>query len=274
VNPRSGSSVFAFFVTASRHLLRVADGLILWCDSFFPGRAMQIPLIGEGFVLASGTRSLAAWQVSADQPRGALLLCHGIGDQKEYWRSAQQYLQAQRITSVIFHYSGYAGSEGTTTPGNLEADVRAAYTWLRDRTPPDLPVFVLGFSMGTGVLAEVAPTLQPPPAGVILCQAYTGFRQAAARVVWPLTPLARLMPDIWRTSSNVRLLRLPLLIVHGVSDPLFPVSMAEELHHSAVAAGVDARLALIPGCSHNSVYRNVPPAYWAAILTFLHEQGA
>ena len=75
--------------------------------------------------------SLRGWEV---EPRGTatgwVLLFHGIGDRLEYWREAQEYLAGHGVGSLIFSYSGYSGSTGKTTPGNLEEDGRAAYLWL------------------------------------------------------------------------------------------------------------------------------------------------
>jgi len=222
----------------------------------------------------SGNRRLEARFVAAAPPQGddpacAVLLFHGIGDRLGYWLQAQTYLAQSGVSSLIFHYSGCGQSTGAMTPENLAEDAHAAYAWLHERMGPK-PLFLLGFSLGTGLSAEVAPNLSPPPAGLILCQAYTSLRLAAARVVAPLPVLARLLPDRWRTVEAVRALPLPLLIVHSNGDRLFPVKMARSIFESArVRTGNDTEIVIPSRHGHNAAYKRVPPEYWQPILAFM-----
>ena len=176
------------------------------------------------------------------------------------------------VTSLVFHYSGYRGSEGRTTPEAMELDAHAAYAALGEQVAPGTPLFLLGFSLGTGVLAAVAPALEPRPAGIVLAQPYTSFREAAGRVARPMPWLAGMVPDIWNTEENVARVPAPVLIVHGVGDTLFPVAMAKRIAEAARNAGRAVELALIARYSHNAVYQMVPEDYWAPILRFMQSR--
>ena len=214
-------------------------------------------------------RGLQGWFVKPEEPaKATVLLFHGIGDRIEYWRRLQQRLAAAGLSSLVFHYAGYGESEGQTTPENLALDASAAYAWLLERQP-SIPCFLLAFSLGTGLAAEVAASLQPPPAGLILCEAYPTLRRAAMRVVRPAPFAARLLPDVWRTVDNVCTLRMPLLVVHSAADTLFPAAMAEEIHASSIAAGVQAELKIFPDYAHNAPYYLVPEDYWASVVEFI-----
>ena len=257
-------------------LVRISRSAIAAVDSYYSllarrrGNAMQVPDVGTALVIDSGGSALEAWLVHAQGVAGAgLLILPGIGDRMVYWRRAQAMLAQSAVTSLIFHYSGYVGSQGRTTPAAMELDVHAAWTALQQAVAPGTPLFVLGFSLGTGVLAEVAAGLVPMPAGLVLSQPYTSFRKAARRVARPVPWLAGLVPDIWKTSGNVREVTAPLLIVHGEGDVLFPSAMAQEIAEQARAAGTRVTLVLIPGYPHNAVYQRVPEDYWAPVLRFL-----
>lgn len=214
-------------------------------------------------------RFVAAAPTLADDPACAVLLFHGIGDRLGYWLQAQTHLAENGVSSLVFHYSGCGQSNGAMTPENLAEDAQAAYAWLHERMGP-APVFLLGFSLGTGLAAEVAPNLSPPSAGLILCQAYTSLRLAAARVVAPLPVLARLLPDRWRTVEAVRGLSIPLLIVHSSGDRLFPVKMARAIFEAArERAGSDTEIMIPSRHGHNAAYKRVPPEYWQPILAFI-----
>jgi fermentation-respiration switch protein FrsA (DUF1100 family) len=226
--------------------------------------------IGTPLTVPSGDNLLSGWFVDTDTSlHAAVLLLHGIGDRLIYWRKAQQRLAESGIASLVFSYSGYPGSGGTTTPEQLTIDAHAAYRCLRDRLPARTPVFLLGFSLGTGLAAEVAADLQPPPAGLILCEAYSTLREAARRIARPAGFFARLLPDLWRTTQTIRQLKMPLLIMHSTADALFPVAMAQEIYAAAVAAGVAAELQVLDGHLHNAPYLTVPEDYWTAILSFI-----
>ena len=227
----------------------------------------------EPVSIASGQRLLAGCfrpANSLETPRAAVLLFHGIGDRLEYWQGVQFLLAQHGMASLVFHYSGYPGSGGAVTPQNLLADGVAAYAWLRDQVPAGTPIFLLGFSLGSGLAAEVGPQLQPAPAGVILCQAFTTLREAAARMIRPASFLARLLPDHWRTVEAVASLRMPLLIVHSDGDRLFPVRMAREIHTAAERRqGIETRMEVPSGHGHSAAYNHVPPDYWNPILDFI-----
>jgi fermentation-respiration switch protein FrsA (DUF1100 family) len=235
-----------------------------------PSRNLLIPEIGASVRIASGTHLLAGWFVTpAGRVDAAVLILHGIGDRLVYWRQVQRRLAQSGIASLVFHYSGYPGSSGTTTPEQLAANAHDAYGWVRDHLPAGTPVFLLGFSLGSGLAAQVAADLRPPPAGIILCEAFSTLRQAAQRITRPVSILANLLPDVWKTSVQIRQLAIPLLIVHSTGDALFPVSMAEEIHGAAAAAGVAVELRVLGGHRHNAPYLTVPEDYWIVIIEFV-----
>jgi fermentation-respiration switch protein FrsA (DUF1100 family) len=235
-----------------------------------PRLYLSAPEIGASVQVGAGGHFLAGWFVTPDAPmQAAVLLFHGIGDRLVYWRRAQQRLAQSGIASLVFHYSGYPGSGGTATPEHLAGDAHPAYAWIRDRIPAGTPVFLFGFSLGSGLATQVAADLRPSPAGLILSEAFSTLRQAARRIAWPLGFLANLLPDVWKSSEAIRNLPMPLLIVHSTGDALFPVSMAEDIYRAAAASGVQVQLQVLEGHRHNAPYLAVPEDYWAAIVDFI-----
>ena len=136
-----------------------------------------------------------------------------------------------------------------------------------------MPLFLLGFSLGSGPATQIANELDPRPAGLILCQAYTSLRAAARRMTRGAGVLRYLLPNVWRTVDAVSELRVPLLVVHSSGDTLFPAAMAKQLWSAAEGAPGGAELVLLPVWTHNAVYLDVPAAYWSPILTFIGMQS-
>jgi hypothetical protein len=194
--------------------------------------------------------------------RGAVLLCHGIGETVEQWFGVQQLLAANGVASLVFDYSGYGKSPGPPHWKQFELDAVAAFAVLEKLTP-GLPATVLGFSLGSGVAIAAIDRL--PARRLILCEAFTSFRHAAVSAGIPRL-LARVVPPIWRAQQRLAECKLPVLIVHGEKDRLFPVAMAHEL---AGWCEPRAEVVLIPNTSHNQPFSRPHISYWGPIIEWI-----
>ncbi len=148
----------------------------------------------------------------------ALLLCHGIGETVEQWFGVQQFLAANGVASLVFDYSGYGSSTGRPDWDQFERMRRRVCSVAR--LAPDLPASVLGFSLGSGVAAATINSLDAHR--LILCAAFTSFRGATARIGIPRA-LTRLVPPIWHAQDQLSICKVPVLVVQGEKDRMFPV---------------------------------------------------
>jgi len=194
--------------------------------------------------------------------RAAVLLCHGIGETVEHWFGVQQLLAAHGVASLVFDYSGYGKSTGRTHWEQFELDAVAAFAAL-EKLAPELPVTVLGFSLGSGVATAVFQRIGAHR--LILCEAFTSFRHAAVSVGIP-RPLARFVPPIWHAQQRLAECKLPVLIVHGEKDWLFPIAMAREL---AGWCEPRAEVVVVPNTKHNQPFRKPHLSYWGPIIEWL-----
>jgi uncharacterized protein len=258
---------FQICISIGRRLIMARDSAFMTAHL----RSAQHPDIAvehrKSLMIPHHGRSLEAIYVAPACPSAAILLFHGIGDRLDYWQATQTMFAQHDIASLVFHYSGYGKSSGSITPDNLHQDALAAYATLHSLLPTPIPLYLLGFSLGSGVAAETAPHISPQPAGLILCQAFTSLRAAAARITSPV--LAPILPDIWHTHRTVAALQMPLLVVHGDADLLFPTAMAQQI---ADAAGVT--LVQPQGFAHSDAYLRPTLDYWQPILDFIHRRNA
>jgi uncharacterized protein len=256
-----------------RLLISITKTMIQTYDSFLIARqnSRQPPTPTSStpsITIPHNNRTLEAVFTTPPAPSAAILLFHGIGDRLIYWQSVQTLLAQHNIASLIFHYSGYGKSTGATTPHNLRQDAQAAYATLRSLIPPFAPIHLLGFSLGSGVATDSAPHLTPPPAGLILCQSFNSLRLASAALVH--AALSPLMPDIWQTHRTIADVRLPLLIVHGDADELFPSSMALQIEATAKAhSRHSVQLVQPKGFTHSQPYSRPTLDYWQPIIDFV-----
>jgi hypothetical protein len=199
--------------------------------------------------------------------RAAILICHGIGETVGRWLPVQQLLAAHGVASLVFDYSGYGLSTGRVDWIQCEMDAEAAFKQLARLTSP-LPIGILGFSLGSGPAAAIASRVHADH--LILGAGFTSFRDAA-RVAGVPRALSKLVPPIWSAMDSLRGCSVPVLILHGEKDRLFPVRMAHDL---AACCPGKVELLVVPDLAHNQPFRKPDLAYWGHIIARLLAETA
>jgi uncharacterized protein len=218
-------------------------------------------------IIPSGKNHLDAVFVSPSNAplQTAVLICHGIGEIVSQWFPIQRIFAENGIASLVFDYSGYGRSTGFIDWTQCEQDAVAAFELLR-RLAPAIPISLLGFSLGTGVASAVLSRVAANC--LVLCGGYSSFRSAAraARIPNLISPL---VPPIWSAAEALRDCSVPILIVQGDRDRLFPLPMAHDL---LSCCGSHADLLVLPAQSHNDPFYNPRPEYWGPIVSWLLQQ--
>jgi pimeloyl-ACP methyl ester carboxylesterase len=212
----------------------------------------------------SGRNVLDAVLVRPDSngAQASVLICHGIGETVEHWFVVQQLLAASGVASLVFDYSGFGRSSGFFTSSQSEQDAVSAFVYLQQLTAP-LPISVLGFSLGSGIAAAVIDKI--PAHRLLLCAAFTSLRRAAVSAGVP-KPLAFVVPPIWDAEGALRTCAVPVVVVQGEEDRLFPVRMAAEL---IAFCGSQSQLVIVPKLSHNEPFYRPQMSYWGLIAARL-----
>jgi pimeloyl-ACP methyl ester carboxylesterase len=223
-------------------------------------RRLPKPKRAESFFFASGGRRLAAVCVAGDDRGPVVLLCHGIGETVGHWSAVQAFFELRGIGSMVFNYSGYGRSEGAIRAAHCDQDFVAAYAELRRRVGEERAVFVLGFSLGSGIAGCGLGKLRPAPAGLFLCEAFPSFREAVRAAGVP-GRLVRFAPEIWDTVAAMRFVEAPVCVVHSDADRLFPVEMGRR-----IAEACGGELVVVAGLSHNEPYLRPTEAYWGVVV--------
>lgn len=219
--------------------------------------------------IASGGRTLQAFYVAPPDPQAprALAIFHGRMESISSWSAVQAFLWQRGVGSMVFDYSGFGRSTGEPTVENLHQDGKAAWAAFRARLPPGTRACAYGLSLGSGVLLETAPELQPAPDCLIVYGAFTSGLAAAAHLRNLPAPLIGLLPDVFESEKNARRAPAPLLVQHGDADELFPVSMAEGIARAAP----QGRLLVMPGYKHAQPLVEPDDAAWDPVIA--HVRG-
>jgi uncharacterized protein len=225
----------------------------------------------EPVTIASGDRTLDAVIVkAASDSAPALLIFHGTAEAISYWADTQALLHRHGITSMVFDYSGFGRSTGRATVAHLQQDADSAYAEFVRRIGPKARPYVLGYSLGTGLVFDAIGRWTPSPAGVVFTASYSTARDGA--VAFGLVPAwaTFLLPDLWNNVRDVRNLRQPLLVVQSDADQLFPVSMAKAVYD---AATVPKHMVILRGYRHEAGHDDPTDEYWAPVVRFLKTGG-
>lgn len=258
-------SIFGVAITGIGRVLLARDqllGRVRW-----RGRLKDTPPGVSRHWIARGGERLDAVLVQPERARASLLICHGIGETVQHWLPVQQLLAESGVASLVFDYAGYGRSSGWFSAGQSERDAVAAFHFLAERTA-SLPVAMLGFSLGSGVAAAIVGKV--PADRLLLCAAFTSLRKAAVSVGLPRM-FKFVVPPVWNAELGLKACGVPVLVVQGAKDRLFPVRMAEELQGYCGGA---AQLITIPGLSHNEPFSHPKAAYWERVVArFVLEGG-
>jgi len=228
--------------------------------------------LSRHWIESGASRLDAVYAEPADQsgraksPQMRLLICHGIGEIVEWWLPVQRLLAELGVASLVFDYSGYGRSSGRISAKQFEDDATAAFAYM-EGMHPEPPISVLGFSLGTGV--ATAAISRMPAHRLVLCAGFPSFQEAACRVCVPKR-WKHLAPPIWKANESMRGATLPVLVVHGENDELFPVELGQALH---AACGEWAEWLLIPEQGHNQPFNQPTMRYWGPIVRWLAGYG-
>ena len=253
---------FTVALTSISRVIFLRDRILGWKGT---GHRSSSPHLSVStHAIRSGESILDAVFVAPAQalPKAAVLLCHGIGENVDHWIPVQRLLAANGVASMLFDFSGYGKSTGRVDWDQYETDAVSAFQTMQ-RLAPTLPQSILGFSLGSGIAAAIVNRVAP--SRLVLSAAFTSFREAAHAVGIPAR-LSHLVPPIWCAEESLRGCRLPILVVHGEKDRLFPVKMARDLVR---CCGPNAKLLVVPGLTHNRPFRKPHLSYWAPIIEFL-----
>ncbi len=254
---------FTIVVTGVSRVLLARDRLFGRLSSRDRARALDHPV--AHLKIPSGSQVLDAVFVkpAASPALAAVLICHGIGETVEHWAAVQQLLADTAVASLVFDYAGYGRSSGFVHAAQCELDAMSAFRCLQ-RLTPSLPISVLGFSLGTGIAAALLQKV--PMCRLLLCASFTSLKAAMFSAGVPPS-LAVLMLDTWQTEEALLACEVPVLILHGQEDRLFPVQMAVDLKN---ACRSQAELVIVPGLSHDDPDYRPQPSYWSqTVASFL-----
>ena len=269
-------------------------------DLGLPFQSVRIP--------TARRRSLAAWLIPANddrtqtnagsagstqRARSSVLILHGWGSNAEQMLPLALPLAMAGFNLLLINARNHGDSDSDTFSSlpRFAEDLEHAIDWLLNEYPNRASgVAVIGHSVGAGA-ALLSATRHPSINSAISLSAFAHPAEVTARVMahLPVPKLAVTLVvrytewligyrfDTIAPVNSIRSVSCPVLLAHGLSDPLVPFSDAEQIHQQRTHDGV--QLIALPGAGHAATdklqeYSGHLVAFLDATLNGVHHAAA
>jgi len=238
------------YVIACAGLIVSARSLIYpFRDGYSAASPVGVPGARAAFFTAADGIEVTAWVVPPRGGRPVVLYFMGNAGALPASGPRLTELALRGFGIAALNYRGSGGAPGEPSEEALTADAVALYDAL-DRlmggAVPEGRRVIYGTSLGAAVAVQLAA--RRDAAGVVLETPFNRMCEVA-QVHYPIFPACLLLPwERWESADAVRLVRAPVLVLHGDADEMIPLAQGRKLAEAA-----RARLIVYPGGNHNDL---------------------
>ena len=238
----------------------------------------------QDVAIPGGGHAIAAWWLDAGPGTPAVLLLHGVHDDRSAMIGRAKLLRKYGFSALLIDLQGHGETPGEAiTFGYRESsDVTAALSWLRSAGSAPRKLGIIGCSMG-GAATLLAQ--QPTGADALVLEAVFPriTRATENRLRMRIGPLAPALTPLllWQlpwhlhiSASDLEPIRhiaevaAPVLIVAGSSDEHTTLEESVELY---AAAPEPKSLWVVEGAKHQDFLAFDPKGYEATVVPFLQK---
>ena len=175
--------------------------------------------------------TLKSWLINKDFKKfKTLLFFHGnAGDLSNRIYKLNE-LNKLEINILLISWRGFSGNKGSPTEKNLYKDAEAAIKWLNKKNINNNRIILYGESLGSGVAVEMAKKINFN--SIILESPFTSIEDSA-KIYYPFLPVKFLLKDRFDSISKIKMIKSPIMIMHGEKDDVVPFSMGKKLFEKA-----------------------------------------
>ena len=245
------------------------------------------------FIASADGTQLQGWFVRPAQAIGdAIVLFHGIGDNRQGMMGLAELFLSHGYSVLLPDSRGQGASGALPTYGLREkGDIRQWFAWLQTNEKPRC-IFGMGESMGAAIMLQAIREV--PFCAVVAESPFANFREIAYIRVgqffnagsWlgrialrPAVEFAflycRLKYGVWLSSISPEMSvvrsRVPILLIHGLSDTNIPLEQSEMIFEHCPAS---ISFWKVPNAGHCGAANAAGPKFDSRVLSWFSSHGA
>ena len=162
----------------------------------------------------------------------SLLFFHGNGEIVSDYDELAKYFNTMGCELIVCDFRGYGRSEGTPTLRNTLKDASTIYDYLKSNGKLKSHVSVMGRSLGSASAIELCVRYFD----ISCCVIESGYADPIPLVQRRGLNINKITPEennLFNNSEKIRLIKCPILIIHGDNDTLIVPSEAKLNHKNA-----------------------------------------
>ena len=185
----------------------------------------------EIFITVDEEIQLKSWIIKKDFKKfKTLVIFHGNAGHLSNRIYKLNELYKLDINILLISWRGFSGNKGSPTENNLYKDAKAAIKWLNEEGVSNNQIILYGESLGSGVAVELGK--ENNFNSIILESPFTSIENSA-KIYYPYLPVRLILKDRYDSISKIKMINIPILIMHGEKDDVVPFSMGKELFEKA-----------------------------------------
>ena len=221
-------------------------------------------------------RRLKIWQASLTdyrglinveetaRPKGTVIVFHGNAGKASDRVFYVETFTALGYRVILAEYPGYGGRRGSLGEKAFVTDavetIRLAFEQFGG------PQFLVGESLGCGVVAAAAAKTHIKTAGVILVTPWDTL-VSVARSKFPYLPVRFLLTDRYDSIGNLKAYKGRVAVVGAEKDEIIPLKHAGNLYDSLRVG--KKRMWIIKAAGHNNWPVYSQPSLWKELMEFM-----
>jgi pimeloyl-ACP methyl ester carboxylesterase len=210
------------------------------------------PIGYRGFIGADEIRNI----------KGTIIVFHGnagTADDRVYYIEA---LGSIGYRVILAEYPGYGKREGELGEKSFVSDAQVTVRLASEKYGG--PIFLLGESLGCGVVAGLAKDKSLRIDGIILITPWDTLL-SVSKSLFPLLPVGLFMKDKYDNSENLKSYPERIVIVGAERDEIIPIRHAHALYGSLTG---NKKMWIIKGAGHNDWPMFIDVPKWQEFMDF------
>lgn len=204
----------------------------------------------------SASTTIGGVFVTKDPSYPTLMIFHGNGEIATDYLSFMQLYDDLQVNIAVVDFRGYGFSSGSPSFSALLEDSLPTFAemekWLQTHDY-NTHVVILGRSLGSVCAAQIGSYNPSNLMGIIFESGFASLYNRARAWLGGGLPVAEEAFAPFSNHTKIKLIYVPILVIHGTDDQIIPYSEGQAIYDNATNAK-HRTMTTIQGAGHNDIF--------------------